>query len=57
MADKAIGWIRTLKAVNPDKPFLAYYTRAPHTLRTMPRRNGSTSSKASSTTAGTASAR
>ena len=34
MADKAIGWIRTLKAVNPDKPFLAYYTpgtaHAPH---------------------------
>ena len=34
MADKAIGWIRTQKAVNPDKPFLAYYTpgtaHAPH---------------------------
>ncbi len=34
MADKAIRWIRMQKAVNPDKPFLAYYTpgtaHAPH---------------------------
>ena len=34
MADHAIKWIRTQKAVNPDKPFLAYYTpgtaHAPH---------------------------
>ena len=34
MADKAIHWMRTQKAVNPDKPFFAYYTpgtaHAPH---------------------------
>ena len=34
MADRAIKWIRTQKAVSPDKPFLAYYTpgtnHAPH---------------------------
>jgi arylsulfatase len=26
LADKAIHWIRMQKAVNPDKPFFAYYT-------------------------------
>ncbi len=34
MADHAIQWIRTQKAVTPDKPFFAYYTpgtaHAPH---------------------------
>ncbi|MFV0307616.1 MAG: arylsulfatase [Desertimonas sp.] len=34
LADQAIAWIRNQKAVNPDKPFLAYYTpgtaHAPH---------------------------
>lgn len=34
MAGKAIKWIRTQKAVSPDKPFFAYYTpgtnHAPH---------------------------
>ncbi len=26
LADKAIAWVRRQKAVNPDKPFFAYYT-------------------------------
>lgn len=34
LADKAIHWMRMQKAVNPDKPFFAYYTpgtaHAPH---------------------------
>ena len=34
MADEAIGYIRQLKAIAPDKPFLVYYvpgaTHAPH---------------------------
>ena len=34
LADKAIGWVRTHHALNPDKPFFLYYTpgsaHAPH---------------------------
>src|SRR5262249_34294875 len=34
MADDAIGWMRQVKEINPDKPFFCYYvpgaTHAPH---------------------------
>ena len=53
MTTKAINWIGQQKALAPDKPFFVYFapgaTHAPHHVR----RNGPTSTKASSTKAGT----
>ena len=53
MTDKAIKWTRQQKALMPDKPFFMYFApgacHAPHTCR----RSGSTSTRASSTAAGT----
>ena len=53
LADKAIERLQMLHAVAPEKPFFFYYVpgtaHAPHHAR----RNGSTSSKGSSTRAGT----
>jgi arylsulfatase A-like enzyme len=53
MADKAITWMRRHLAMNPDRPFLMWWTpgavHGPHHVA----RNGPTSTRASSTTAGT----
>ena len=53
MTDQAIDWVRQQKALMPDKPFFVYYapgaTHAPHHVPT----EWSTSTRASSTTAGT----
>ncbi len=53
MTDKAINWVRQQKALMPDKPFFAYFapgaTHAPHHVTP----SGRTSTRASSTTAGT----
>jgi len=52
MADQAIKWIRSQRAVAPDRPFFLYYapgaTHSPH----HPRRNGSPNIKGSSSRAG-----
>ena len=57
LADHAITWMRTQKSIAPDKPFFMYFapgaTHAPHHVP----RSGSTSTRASSRTAGTSSAR
>ena len=53
MADDAIGHIKMLNETTPDKPFFVYYVRAPRTRRIIRPRNGSRSSRASSTTATT----
>ncbi len=57
MTDKFIAWTRQQKALMPEKPFFIYFapgaTHAPHHVR----RSGSTSTKASSRTAGTSCAR
>ena len=57
MTDHAIDWIRQQKALMPDKPFFVYYapgaTHAPHHVP----RSGPRSTRASSTRAGTSSAR
>ena len=53
IADQAIKWIRYQKAISPDRPFLAYYAPGPRTRRTTRARNGSPSTRASSTKAGT----
>ena len=57
MTDKAIDWIRSQKALTPDKPFFAYFAPAQPTPRTMFRRTGQRSTRVSSTRAGTSSAR
>ena len=58
MTDEAIAWTRNVRAADRDKPWFVYFsTPAPSTPRTTPRRNGATSTRASSTTAGTSSAR
>jgi arylsulfatase A-like enzyme len=53
MADEAISYMNGLNAAAPDTPFFVYYvpggTHSPH----QPNRSGSTSSRASSTWAGT----
>ena len=58
LADRAITWVRQQKALMPDKPFFMYFapgaTHAPHQVS---RRNGRTSTKASSTAAGISCAR
>ena len=57
MTDKAITWIRQQKSLMPDKPFFIYFapgaTHAPHHVP----RSGRTSTRASSTRAGTRCAR
>ena len=54
MTDRAIDWIRQQKALMPDKPFFVVLrARARPTPRTTCRRNGRTSTRGSSTTAGT----
>ena len=57
IADKSIAWMQKVKAIDPDRPFFLYVAPAPPTRRTRRRRSGSTSSRASSTWAGTATAR
>ena len=57
MTDRAIDWIRQQKALMPDKPFFAYFARARRTRRTTCRSNGRTSTRGSSTRAGTRCAR
>ena len=56
LADDAINWLRQHKALAPDKPFFMYWasgaSHGPHQSR----RNGPTSTRASSTTAGTSTA-
>ena len=56
MTNKAIKWIGQQKMLAPDKPFFVYFAPAPPTRRITCRRNGRTSIKANSTTAGTSSA-
>ena len=58
MTDQAIDWIRQQKALMPDKPFFVYFAPG-RDARAAPRarRSGSTSTRASSTTAGTRCAR
>lgn len=55
MTDQAIAWSKAVKSLTPDKPFFLYFapgaTHAPH------HRSGSPSTRASSTRAGTSSAR
>ena len=57
LTDNAINWVRQQKALMGDKPFFMYFapgaTHAPHHVP----RNGSTGTRASSPTAGTASGR
>jgi arylsulfatase len=54
LADHAIGWMQRTKAIDPERPFFLYVAPgATHTPHMAPR-NGSTSSRASSTWAGTA---
>jgi arylsulfatase len=53
MTDKAIKWVRQQKALMPDKPFFMYFAPGASMPRTTYRRNGSTSTRASSTRAGT----
>ena len=57
LADHAVSWIRQQKALMPDRPFFVYFApgRDPR-ARTTSRRSGPTSTRASSTTAGTCSA-
>ena len=57
LADHAISWVRQQKALMPDKPFFMYFAPGRRTRRTTCRRSGSTSTRASSPTAGTSSAR
>ncbi len=57
LVDKAISFIADSKQVAPDKPFFMYFAPAPCTRRTTCRRSGPTSTRASSTTAGTPTAR
>ena len=56
MTDQAIDWIKQQKALMPDKPFFVYFAPGAHTLRITCDRSGRTSTRASSTTAGTRSA-
>ena len=54
MADKAIAWMRQHRAFAPDKPFFMYWAPGRRrTGRTTSSRSGRTSTRASSTTAGT----
>ena len=53
MADDAIKHIKALNAAAPDQPFFVYYVPVARTRRTTQRQDGSTSSRASSTWAGT----
>ncbi len=53
MADKAIAWMGLQKSLTPDKPFFLYFAPALRMLHITPRRSGSTSTRASSTWAGT----
>ncbi len=58
MADRTIRWIHDQKAQSPDKPFFIYYAPgASHAPAPRARRRGPTSTRASSTRAGTSSAR
>ena len=53
MTDKAINWVRQQKALMPDKPFFVYSRRVRRMRRITCRRNGPTSTRASSIRAGT----
>ena len=57
LADRAITWVRQQKALMPDKPFFMYFAPGPPTHHTTSPRSGPTSTRASSTTAGTRCAR
>ena len=57
MTDHAIDWVRQQKALMPDKPFFMYYAPGARTLPTTYRRSGPTSTRESSTRAGTRSGR
>ena len=57
ITDKAIVWVRSQQSLTPDKPFFIYYAAAGRTIRIMCPRNGSTNTRASSTRAGTRSAK
>ena len=57
LIDKAISFIADTKQVAPKKPFFMYFCPAPRTRRTRSRRSGRTSTRDSSTTAGTPTAR
>ena len=57
MTDKAVAWLKYQKALAPDKPAFIYFAPAPRTRRTTCRRSGSPGGGASSTRAGTRSAR
>ncbi len=49
MTNQAIKWTQSQKSLTPDKPFFVYFAPVQHTLRIMHPRNGSPSTKASST--------
>ena len=53
MTNQAINWVKAQQSMTPDKPFFVYYAtgavHAPHHCR----RSGQTSTRASSTEAGT----
>ncbi len=53
LTDRAIAWVRQQKALVPDKPFFMYFAPGLRTRPTTSRRSGRTSTKASSTMAGT----
>ena len=53
MTDQAIDWIKQQKALMADKPFFVYFAPARRTPRITCARSGPTSTRASSTTAGT----
>ena len=57
LANQAIKWTNAQKSLTPDKPFFIYFAPGPPMRRTMCRRNGSPSTRASSTRAGTRFAR
>ena len=53
MADKTIEWLHGVRAQDADKPWFVYYSTGCATRRTTCRRSGATSTRASSTRAGT----
>ena len=53
MTNQAINWVKAQQSMTPDKPFFVYYATGRSTRRTTCRRSGPTSTKASSTRAGT----
>lgn len=57
LADETVSYIYQQKSVTPDRPFFIYSPPAPPTLRIMCPGSGSTSSRGSSTKAGTDTAR